>query len=227
MRSWPESRCAAMLSLSPSRVEPGAGRLWLAGEDCEAPSGAAQSGLARQLLSELAARLGMPCPVPLWSPRGRGRPHHADLPPGWYAGISHSKGRVIVGLADCPFGMDLERSVSRHTSRLQGLIDALPEPTVRDWIRAQKHPQAAFYQAWTLYEAQFKLTSHSANPAPDVFSTRLHNRHGSAPELMLWQGGDWTLAIASDLRSQVIPAPDQLFPELSSISFASQDLTHN
>lgn len=211
---------------SPSKPSSGARRLLLAGADLPAGSrGADHSSYARALLSELAARFGMNCPAAHWSARGRGKPFHPDLPPGWFANISHKQGRVIVGLAEVRFGLDLECAVQRHATRLDALVEMLPEPHIRQWIRRHEHPQAAFYQAWTLYESLFKLAGHTDSPAPNVFSLRLQSLDKSERELMLWQGGDWTLAIVSDAALELNPDPALLFSELRRVPIVIQELT--
>lgn len=203
-----------MLSLSPSNVGPANRQLLLAGGDLGASStGAAQSSYARKLLSELAARLELDCPVTQWSKRGQGKPSHPNLPVDWYANISHKNGRVLVGLADGRFGLDLECSAKRHGRRLDALIDTLPEPEVRQWIRTQNDPQAAFYLAWTLYESLFKLAGHTANPASGIFAQRLQSLVQSG-EAAVWQGGGWTLAVVSEAPFEPAPDPRLLFPEL-------------
>jgi 4'-phosphopantetheinyl transferase len=218
VRSWPEWHCVVMLS--PSRNKPGAdsSRLWLAGGITAADrGGAAHSGLARELLSELARQLGMDCPAQSWSSRGQGKPRHANLPIDWYAGISHRKGRVIVGLADCPFGLDLERALPRHANRLGDLIDTLPESRVRAWIRAHPYPSAAFYQAWTAYEALFKLTDLTSDREPASSSLRLHSRNARRKQFMAWQDKDWTLAVVAERKPQLLPDPSLIFPGLTQV----------
>lgn len=224
--SWPGSRCAAMSLPSPSKPSSGARRLLLAGADLPVGSrGAGHSSYARTLLSELAARFGMDCPSAQWSARGQGKPFHPDLPPGWFANISHKQGRVIVGLAEERFGLDLECATQRHATRLDALIDMLPEPHIRQWIRGHDHPQTAFYQAWTLYESLFKLAGHTDSPAQNVFSLRLQSLDKPGREPMVWQGGDWTLAIVSDAGLELSPDPALLFPELRRVPIAIRSLT--
>lgn len=227
VRSWPVLRCVAMLSLSPSKLGPAASRLWLAGGNTAAGSGgAAHSALARELLSELAIQLGMDCPAHLWTPRGQGKPHHPNLPPHWCASISHSKGRVIVGLAQFPFGLDLERTLARRARRLEGLIEMLPEPAVRAWIHAHPRPHAAFYQAWTLYESLFKLNAHSAVRELDISALRLQLSNAQRRKFTVWQDNDWTLAVAGDRATELVPDPTLLFPGLRRMPVTIADPAH-
>jgi len=150
---------------------------------------------ARRLLSQLTANQGFTCPEADWSPRGRGPPRHLGLASNWFAGITHKQGLVIAGLSDAPFGIDLERFNSRHTDRLEGLIDILPEPHVRDAIRQARSPQQAFYQAWTLHEALFKLAAQTSQPASSAFNTRLESALQASDQIRLWQNREWTLAV--------------------------------
>lgn len=163
-----------------------------------ASGGAACSREARRLLSQLAAAQGFICPEADWSPRGSGPPTHPRLPSGWFAGITHKRGAVIAGLSDGPWGIDLECFNPRHALRLEGLIDSLPEPPVRKAIHEAGSPQLAFYQAWTLYEALFKLAGHTDRPAPSVFDVRLPDPLKSEDTIRVWQGQEWTLTLAGE-----------------------------
>lgn len=153
------------------------------------------SGEARRLLSQLAAELGLHCPESHWSPRGAGPPKHPALTGNWFAGITHKHGRVIVGLSDQPFGIDLEYFNPRHAERLPGLIELLPELTVQQAIQQAACPQQAFYQAWTLHEALFKLSSQTVQPASTVLDTRLQPAIAMADQVSLWQSPHWTATI--------------------------------
>lgn len=163
----PEARAPRLL-LALARVEPGEGN-----RDARGAKGAAASWLGRELLSQLAAYLSHDCPVEKWSPRGSGPPRHAQLPDGLWAGLSHSHDLVIAGIANCPLGLDIECSNPRHRWRLAGLIESLPEAEVRDAIRASSDPLAAFYRAWTLHEAHYKLASLEGSPPAHVLATRI------------------------------------------------------
>ena len=150
---------------------------------------------ARRLLSQLAAGLGLDCPPSLWSPRGTGPPTHPALPANCFAGITHKRGQVIVGLSEWPFGIDLEYANPRHARRLQGLIELLPEYPVRQAILQAECPQQAFYQAWTLHEALFKLASQTDHPASSVLDTRLHSILTEEGHTGVWQSRQWTFTI--------------------------------
>lgn len=190
----------------------------LAGENRGATSirtpGAEASRLGRDLLSQLAAHLDLDCPVEEWSPRGHGPPRHARLPDPLWACLSHSRELVIAGIADCPLGVDIERSVERHRKRLDGLIEALPEAEVRDAIRASPDPLAAFYRAWTLHEARYKLASLEGSPSSHVLSTRIaalffQQHSGCNPVIHAWQYQDenYTLSLCGRTSNLRIVTP--------------------
>ncbi|GGX86654.1 hypothetical protein GCM10007160_12500 [Litchfieldella qijiaojingensis] len=168
-------------------------------------SGACLSRLGRELLSRLAARHGFDCPLDGWSPRGSGAPRHPSLPSPWQACLSHRDRRVVAGLATTPVGIDLEHARSRHTSRLASLVDLLPEPDVQRTILAATPPLDAFYRAWTLHEALYKLASLNEESPTSIFATRLERL---APRgdvhAWLWQANGWTLAITSYSKSLTI-----------------------
>ncbi|WP_081645892.1 4'-phosphopantetheinyl transferase superfamily protein [Litchfieldella anticariensis] len=161
-------------------------------------SGAYLSQLGRELLSRLAAQHGFDCPLDGWSPRGSGPPKHPALPSPWQASLSHRDGRVIAGLAPLPIGIDLEHTRTRHARRLAALIDLLPEHEVRRSILLASDSQAAFYRAWTLHEALYKLSSLQGEAPSSVFATRLQRLapRGDA-HAWLWQTPNWTLAVTS------------------------------
>lgn len=170
------------------------------------------SSEARRLLSQLAAELGFDCPQHKWSPRGEGPPTHPGLPAGWFAGITHKRERVIVGLADRPFGIDLEIFSPRHAGRLSGLISMLPEPTVQQAILQAACPQQAFYQAWTLHEALFKRCSQTRRPASSVLDTRLQPLLREERHTQVWQSAQWTFALSGSAPLTMPVAPDVLLP---------------
>lgn len=161
-------------------------------------SGAFLSRLGRESLSRLAARHGIDCPVNGWSPRGHGAPRHPALPGPWQACLSHRGRRVLAGLATVPVGIDIEHSRSRHEARLTELVDLLPEARVRQAIREAARPLEAFYRAWTLHEALFKLDTLSGQPPAGVLETRLSRLlpDGSV-QAWQWQRDGWTLSICS------------------------------
>lgn len=173
---------------------------------------------ARRLLTQLAASQGHTCPEADWSPRGSGPPAHPRLPSGWFAGITHKRGMVIAGLSHGPFGIDLEYSNPRHALRLEGLIDSLPEPHVRKTICEASSPQSAFYQAWTLYEALFKLASHTDRLAPSVFDVRLPNPLKSHDRIRVWQGQEWTFTLAGDAPVLLNIDPASLLPGIAPVA---------
>ena len=179
-----------------ARVSPGQGR--------DAPS-----RRGRELLSRLARRRGLDCPVDGWSPRGGGPPRHPALPDGLYAALSHRDDRVVAGLADCPVGLDLEHARARHARRLAALVAQLPEPEVRRAILAAEDPPAAFYRAWTLHEALFKLASLAGRPPAAVLATRLARLgRGGHLQAWQWQQAAWTLSIcAPEARLRIHAAP--------------------
>ena len=204
------------MSPSLNKLQESSPRLLLAGGDLanDHPANqtvSAYSSYARELLSELATQLGMHCPPALWSARGEGKPTHPGLHSGWYANITHKKGRVVVGLADRCFGIDLEYAAARRTARLDALIDQLPEPWVRQRIREADSRVSAFYQSWTLYESLFKHASHTPNPAENLFAMRLHTLAELRLDCAVWQGDQWTLAIVSEGRLSPHPDPATLF----------------
>ncbi|RTR07115.1 4'-phosphopantetheinyl transferase superfamily protein [Halomonas nitroreducens] len=176
------------------------------------PSGrdrGAASWRGRELLSRLARRRGLDCPVDGWSPRGGGPPGHPALPNGLYAALSHRDERVVAGLASCPVGLDLEHARARHARRLAALVARLPEPEVRRAILGAGDPPAAFYRAWTLHEALFKLASLAGRPPSAVLATRLASL-GPGGHLQAWQWQDaaWTLSIcAPEARLRIRAAP--------------------
>lgn len=182
--------------------------------------GAAASRLGRELLSQLAACLSHDCPVEKWSPRGNGPPRHAQLPDGLWACLSHSHNLVIAGIAECPLGLDIEHSNPRHLKRLEGLIETLPEAEVRDAIRASSDPLAAFYRAWTLHEAYYKLACLEGSPPAHVLATRIASLFvqqraslepglGSGPEIYARQHQDdsHTLSLCSRTTRLCIVSP--------------------
>lgn len=169
----------------------------------------AASCRGRELLSRLARRRGLDCPVDGWSPRGGGPPRHPALPTDLHATLSHRDERVVAGLADCPVGLDLEHARARHERNLAALVARLPEPEVRRAILAAENPPAAFYRAWTLHEALFKLASLAGRTPPAVLATRLA-RLGPGGGLQAWQWQDaaWTLSVCAGhprLRIHVAP----------------------
>lgn len=213
-----------MLSLFPDTTTPclllaiARTRSSLAGESRGATSirttGAEVSRLGRDLLSQLAAQLDLDCPVEEWSPRGSGPPRHTRLPDQLWACLSHSRGLVVAGIAGCPLGIDIECSIKRHRKRLDGLIDALPEAEVRDAIRASSDPLAAFYRAWTLHEARYKLASLEGSPPSHLLSTRIatlffHQRASSSPVIHTWQHQDenYTLSLCGRAPNLRIVTP--------------------
>ncbi|MGO2132135.1 MAG: 4'-phosphopantetheinyl transferase family protein [Halomonas sp.] len=160
------------------------------------------------------------CPVEKWSPRGSGPPRHAQLPDGLWACLSHSHDLVIAGIANCPLGLDIERSNPRHRWRLDGLIESLPEAEVRDAIRASPDPLAAFYRAWTLHEAYYKLACLESSPPAHVLATRIASLFaqqrtsldpglGSDPEIHAQQHQDdgYTLSLCSRTTRLCIVTP--------------------
>jgi|GEM_PF-1907205 len=179
------------------------------------------SRLGRELLTRLAAKHGLDCPAAQWSPRGAGPPRHARLPAGLWAGLSHSRGRVVATLAECPLGVDIEGVNRRHQRRLAGLVNILPEAEVRDAIRAAQDPLSAFYRAWTLYEARYKLGYLEGHPPDHVLATRVASlmtpqapdgaddlsRHGQI--LHAWQAQDdhFTLSLCARESGLVIETP--------------------
>ncbi|MDI5985947.1 4-phosphopantetheinyl transferase [Halomonas sp. M4R5S39] len=164
-------------------------------------SGARLSRLGRELLSRLAARRGLDCPLADWSPRGQGAPRHPSLPMPWRACLSHRDGRVVAGLATVPVGIDLEHARPRHGARLAELVDLLPEARVRRAILEAASPLGAFYRAWTLHEALFKLDSLSGRPPGSVLETRLSRLlPGGEVQAWQWQHSGWTLSICSHQR---------------------------
>ncbi|WP_150303268.1 4'-phosphopantetheinyl transferase superfamily protein [Pseudomonas saliphila] len=179
--------------------------------------GALLSREARRLLSQLAADLGFKCPESGWSPRGAGPPRHTALPSNWFAGITHKRGLVIVGLSDGHFGIDLEHFNPRHSDRLEGLIDILPEPQVRDAIRQALSPQHVFYQAWTLHEAVFKLASQTDQPASSVFVTRIESALQAGDRTRLWQNQEWTLAVIGCASLSLKTDPASMIPGLMQV----------
>lgn len=195
-------------------------RLLLDGFDLKnSKDGKSASIQARVLLSRLAKREDLHCPPELWSPRGQGMPCHPNLPKEWHASISHKRGRIVVGLAEAGFGLDLEHANSRHIGKLEALINLLPEPEIRVLIQQSECRLSAYYQAWTLYESLFKLSGHTANPSESLFAVRLKSISKESLEHAVWQGGDWTLAIVSAERLQYCPNPCDLFPELKPAHF--------
>ena len=112
-----------------------------------------------------------------WSPRGAGPPRHPGLPSPWTTCLSHSGSLVVAGLAEVPVGLDIEcpdrRQRQRHRSRLDGLIATLPEASVRRAIQRAPDALAAFYRAWTLYEAHYKLGCLEGQPPDHVLATRI------------------------------------------------------
>lgn len=189
-------RSAPTLNLVMARVSPGQGR--------DAPS-----RRGRELLTRLARHRGLDCPVDGWSPRASGPPRHPALPSGLHAALSHRDDRVVAGLADCPVGLDLEHARARHARRLAALVARLPEPEVRRAILAAEDPPAAFYRAWTLHEALFKLASLAGPPPPGVLATRLASLGpGGGLHAWQWQDAAWTLSIcAPHARLRITTAP--------------------
>lgn len=178
------------------------------------------SSEARRLLSQLAAELGFNCPPQLWSPRGMGPPTHPTLPADWFAGITHKRGRVIVGLSDQAFGIDLEAFNPRHAKRLGGLIETLPEQSVRCAIQQAACPQQAFYQAWTLHEALFKLASQTTQPSSSVLATRLQPALASTDRNKLWQSPQWTFAITGCAPLSLDRSPEAILLGTTLVQFS-------
>lgn len=138
--------------------EPGPARLLLAlARTGPVARGAGASRLGRELLSQLAAQWEIDCPLAGWSPRGHGPIRHENLPNGVWPGLSHRRDHVIAALSNRPFGLDIESPIGRHARRLGGLIEAFSTPQIRTAIRQDAQPLQAFYRAWTLHEALFKL----------------------------------------------------------------------
>ncbi|SNY98269.1 4'-phosphopantetheinyl transferase superfamily protein [Halomonas sp. hl-4] len=160
--------------------------------------GAALSQRGRELLSVLAKRKGIECPLADWSPRGSGVPRHPALKAPYQASLSHSDKRVLAGMSNVPVGIDIEHTRARHAARLSSLVELLPEPDVKRAILKAKDPLAAFYRAWTLYEALYKLDSVSHEPPSSLLSTRLARLapHGNA-HAWIWQSQGWTISVAS------------------------------
>lgn len=164
-----------------------------------AKGGHQQSRRGRELLSRLAANQGVNCAVDAWSPRGRaGPPIHPALAAPHVACLSHRDDRVVAGLANCPIGLDLEHARPRHARRLNELLEWLPEPDVRQAILVSNDPPAAFYRAWTLHEALYKLACAEGQPPATVLDTRLSSLapHGSV-HAWQWQAHGWTLAVCA------------------------------
>lgn len=170
---------------------------------------------ARRLLSQLAAEQGLDCPELDWSPGGDGPPRHPALPLNWFAGITHKRGWVIVGLSDGAFGIDLEHFNPRHASRIIGLTELLPEAWVREAILQADCPQQAFYRAWTLHEALFKQASQTDQPATSVLATRLSPALAAQDQTMLWQSPQWTLAITGCGALTLETDPAAILPEMA------------
>ncbi|MBN8413941.1 4'-phosphopantetheinyl transferase family protein [Halomonas cupida] len=186
--------------------------------------GAETSRLGRELLTRLAAQLGHRCALEGWSPRGAGPPRHTDLPRPWTACLSHSGGLVVAGLGEVPIGLDIEAPSPsrkrRHQRRLEGLIETLPEAEVRHAIRASSDPLAAFYRAWTLHEACYKLGCLADQPPDHVLATRIASlvampmsagidlERDSRPfeqPLNVWQAQDQRLTVSlCSLSSQLV-----------------------
>jgi phosphopantetheinyl transferase len=162
-------------------------------------SGHQQSHRGRELLSRLAADQGLDCAVEGWSPRGeKGPPMHPALAGNDVACLSHRDDRVVAGLANCPVGLDLEHARPRHGERLGELLEWLPEPRVRQAILASDYPLAAFYRAWTLHEALYKLACIEGTPPPTALSTRLASLAPNGPiHAWQWQMNGWTLSVCA------------------------------
>lgn len=166
-----------------------------------APDGAALSQRGRELLSLLAKQQGMDCHVDDWSPRGSGVPRHPALKAPYQASLSHRDQRVLAGVSNVPVGIDIEHARARHGTRLPALVEYLPESDVRRAILRADDPLAAFYRAWTLHEALYKLASVSDETPASLFSTRLTRLvpEGDA-HAWLWQSKGWTISIVSHAR---------------------------
>lgn len=148
-------------------------RLRLVAEsDCGDGQSTSQRG--RELLSQLAAELAIDCPLSGWSARGSGPLSHPALPSGHYPILSHRRGMVVAGLANCPVGLDLEVALPRHRHRLPGLVAMLPDADIRTAILEAPDPQAAFYLAWTRYESLFKLACLENRPPNHLLAIGLH-----------------------------------------------------
>lgn len=162
---------------------------------------AALSQRGRELLSLLAKQKGFSCHLDDWSPRGGGVPRHPALVAPYQACLSHRDKRVLAGVSNVPVGIDIEHTRARHAARLPSLIEVLPEPDVRHAILEARDPLAAFYRAWTLHEALYKLASVNAEAPASLFSTRLSllapdgNVHA-----WVWQSKVWTISIVSYAR---------------------------
>ncbi|MCA1773693.1 MAG: 4'-phosphopantetheinyl transferase superfamily protein [Halomonas sp.] len=166
-----------------------------------APDGAARSQRGRELLSLLAKQQGIDCHIDDWSPRGSGVPRHPALKAPYQASLSHRDQRVLAGVSNVPVGIDIEHARARHGTRLSALVEHLPEPDVRRAILKADDPLAAFYRAWTLHEALYKLASVSDETPASLFSTRLSRlaTDGDA-HAWLWQSKGWTISIVSHAR---------------------------
>ncbi|SHM36474.1 4'-phosphopantetheinyl transferase family protein [Vreelandella subglaciescola] len=160
-------------------------------------SGHQQSHRGRELLSRLAADQGVECAVEGWTPRGRkGPPVHPALASSDIACLSHRDDKVVAGLANCPVGIDLEHARPRHRERLGELLEWLPEPRVRQAILESDDPLAAFYRAWTLHEALYKLACIEGTPPAAALDTRLASLAPHGPiHAWQWQMDGWTLSI--------------------------------
>ncbi|ASJ76864.1 4-phosphopantetheinyl transferase [Granulosicoccus antarcticus] len=162
---------------------------------------------SRQLLSQLSTSAGIFLEPANWSKRGTGRPQHPDMPAGWHASISHRQGRVVAALANCPIGIDLEFWQARHTTRLNDLIELLPEPAIQQQIRQSGDPQRSFYKAYTLHEALYKLASANGQPVEGLFQTRIADIQPLGKHFAWqWEDPQWSLSIvASEDVSMELP----------------------
>jgi phosphopantetheinyl transferase len=112
-------------------------------------------------------------------------------------------------LATVPVGIDIEQSRPRHGARLAELVELLPEAWVRRAILEAANPLEAFYSAWTLHEALFKLDSLSGLTPSSVLETRLARLlPGGNVQAWQWQQDGWTLSICSHAcRLGIHPLP--------------------
>ncbi|QEM80522.2 4'-phosphopantetheinyl transferase superfamily protein [Halomonas binhaiensis] len=194
--------------------EPGPARLLLAlARTGPVARGAGASRLGRELLSQLAAEWQIDCPLAGWSPRGHGPVHHDNLPNGIWPGLSHRRDHVIAALSNQPIGLDIECSLGRHVRRLDRLVEAFPTLQTRTAIRQDTQPLQAFYRAWTLHEALFKLAWCEGKRPAHVLSSDIATMLDElAPNgtIHVWQYQDEQLTIHLCIRSPELETRDEL-----------------